>query len=67
MSLGPPTPIAESQQILPYRAKNGVCVLNKVKDGPTRAEICEKGVFGPKMPSLLAEFWVPRNWLAKQH
>ena len=31
----PPTP-TESQQISPNRAKNGVCVLNKVKNRPKR-------------------------------
>ena len=66
--LGPPspllTPLTESQQI---------CVLNKVKNGPKmpkngpkRAEIYEKGFFGPKIPVLcaifLAEFWVPPSF-----
>ena len=32
----PPTPLMESQQILLNRAKNGVCVLNKIKNGPKR-------------------------------
>ena len=27
-------PLTESQQISPNRAKNSVCVLNKVKNGP---------------------------------
>ena len=31
-----PTPLKENQQISPSRAKNGVCVLNKVKNGPKR-------------------------------
>ena len=31
--LAPPTRLTESQQISPNRAKNGVCVLNKVKNG----------------------------------
>ena len=56
MSLGqPPPPSTESQQISPNRAKNGVCVLNKVKNGPKRpyngsirAEIYKQGVLGPK-------------------
>ena len=66
--LGPPspllTPLTESQQI---------CVLNKVKNGPKmpkngpkRAELYEKGFFGPKIPVLcaifLAEFWVPPSF-----
>ena len=31
-----PRPPTESQQILPNRAKNGVCVLNEFKNGPKR-------------------------------
>ena len=37
--------------------------LNKVKNGPKRAEMYEKGVLGPKIPvfcaTFLAAFWVP--------
>ena len=34
--LAPTTPLTKSQQISPNRAKNGVYVLSKVKNGPKR-------------------------------
>ena len=54
--LAPHPTLRESQQISPNRAKTGVSVLDKVKNGPKRpengpkrAKIYEKGVLGPKV------------------
>ena len=48
MNVLAPHPLTKSQQISPNRAKISVYVLNKVNNGPKRAEIYEKGVLDQK-------------------
>ena len=52
-----PHPLTESQQISPNRAKNGVCVLNRLKKDQKGLKYVKKGFLDQKYLFFCAIFF----------